>query len=136
MQAKFGIFLPPLVAEFYQHFKGVCFAGTDWNEEDLDNLENRESILWNYNTFILLEDIISCEKFDIQEVKEETGRTFFPIIQTGWQKLLVMENGKKPVFDAFHEMLYNPEEWEGLYVSFEDLLEAYIEKDGDIETIG
>lgn len=136
LQEKFGITLPPLVVEFYQQFNGGCFADTDWSEEELDNPEERGGILWNSNTFIPLEEIVSCDKFNIQEIKEETGQTFFPIIHTNGQGLLVMENGKKPVFDAFHEMLYCPEEWGKVYASFEALLKAYIKTEGDIETIG
>lgn len=136
LQEKFGITLPPLMVEFYQQFNGGCFADADWSEEDLDNPKERGGILWNSNTFIPLEKIVSCEEFDIQDIKEETGRIFFPIIHTNGQGVLVMENGKEPVFDAFHEMLYCPELWGEVYLSFEALLKAYIKTEGDIKTIG
>lgn len=135
LQEKFGITLPPLVVEFYQQFNGGCFADTSWSEEDLDNPEERDCILWNSNTFIPLEDILSCEEFDIQDVKEDTGQTFFPIIHTNGQEVLVMENGKSPVLDAWHEAIGFPDAWGEVYVSFEDLLKAYIKTEGDIETI-
>ena len=135
LQEKFGITLPPLVVEFYQQFNGGCFADTSWSEEDLDNTKERGDILWNSNAFIPLEEIVSCEYFDIQEVKEETGRIFFPIIDTKGQEVLVIENGKNPILDAFHEAIEFPKDWGELYPSFEKLLEAYIETEGDIKVI-
>lgn len=42
------------------------------------------------------------------------------------------ENSTK-IVDAFHEN--NADEWTVLYSTFEALLEAYVDKEGDIETI-
>lgn len=135
-QEKFGITLPPLMVEFYQNFNGGFFADTSWSEEELTDPEKRLEIAHYSNVFLSLQEILSCEYFDIQEVKEETGRLFFPMMDTKGHEALVIENGKNPILDAFHEAIECPEDWGEVYPSFEKLLEAYLKTEGEIETIG
>lgn len=136
LQDKFGIVLPPLMVAFYEHFNGGYFADASWSEEELTDPKKHIEIAHYSNVFLSLQEIVSCKFFNIQEVKEETGQTVFPIIDTRGHEALVIENGKNPIIDAFHEAIAFPEDWGEIYPSFEDLLNAYIETEGNIQTIG
>jgi hypothetical protein len=60
---------------------------------------------------------------------------YIPFAQTSEQESLVFVPGfdgsEPPVLDAFHEA----SEWAELYPDFPSMLRAYVERDGDIETI-
>ncbi|MCP2040478.1 hypothetical protein L1281_001061 [Neisseria sp. HSC-16F19] len=130
---RFGFELPPLVAGFYRHFDGGCFADDTWCDEELADPDQRATILWNSHAFLSLDEIIHCTVFDSVEVFEDEGRWFIPLLRTPGHEVLVLEQGHAEVLDAFHE--YLPEDWLPLYPDFASLLQAYIDNEGEIETI-
>jgi len=129
VEARLKIVFPISVRQFYLTFNGGFFAGADWSEEDLKDVRQFETIQWNSNYIMSLEDI-----------KSGFGSRYpdcVPLIHTHTQEFLAiinpLKNGESPVYDAFHE--YSPHEWGVLYDSFEELLKDYIDKEGNIKTI-
>lgn len=95
---------------------------------------------WNSNQLLGVEEI--ADYFDRIRYKF-SGRyiRFIPFCHTQGQELLVFStigetSDDSPVFDAWHEV--GPDDWmnQKLYDGFAEFLEAYIEKFGDIRTIG
>jgi len=137
-----NIKLPQVMRDFFLANNGGCFADNSWDEKEILDPEELDAILWNSNYFLSLEEIVDAYNFgkyssmDFQEREDESGKRFIPIIQTSGQENLVWaatEEGSTEILDAFHE--YSADEWEVLYNSFEDLLDAYMEQEGNIETI-
>ncbi len=141
-EQKLKIALPPVLKTFYANNNGGCFADDSWSKEDLENSEMKEGIIWNSNYFLSLQEMIAAYQyegdfilFDIQELERETGKRFMPILHTKEQEILVWEANipnETPIKEAYHDI--NPNKWKVLYPSFESLLIAYIQKDGEIET--
>ncbi len=129
VEKKLKITFPVSVREFYIAFNGGFFADETWNVDDLKDAHQYEAIQWNSNNIMPLEDI-----------KSGFGSRYpncVPIIHTHTQEFLAvvnpLANGESPVYDAFHE--YPPHEWGVLYSNFEELLNDYIDKEGNIKTI-
>ncbi|AZA98279.1 SMI1/KNR4 family protein [Chryseobacterium joostei] len=142
-ETTLNIKLPLVLKAFYLLNNGGCFADNLFKTEELQNPEDLGSIIWNSNYFLSLKEIIEAYNFDgsftlidYQEQEKYTGKRLIPIMHTRGQENLVWdatEVHSTKILDAFHE--FNADEWKVLYPSFEDLLETYLEKDGDIETI-
>ena len=139
-----NIKLPQIMRDFFLANNGGCFADNSWDKKEILDPEERGTIVWNSNYFLSLEEIAdayNCGKyssmdFQEREDEDESGKRYIPIIHTAGQENLVWcasEDGSTEILDAFHE--YFADEWEVLYNSFENLLEAYMEQEGNIETI-
>lgn len=129
VEQKIKIEFPVSLREFYLTFNGGFFADTTWTTADLKDAGQYETIQWNSNNIMPLEDI-----------KSGFGSRYpdcVPIIHTHTQEFMAiinpLVNSESPVYDAFHE--YPPYEWGVLYDNFEKLLNDYIDKEGDIKTI-
>lgn len=141
-EEKLNIKLPDFLRSFYQNCNGGCFADDSWSDDELQDSAERASIIWNSNYFLSLEEIIDAynlgkfANLDFQEAEKESGKKLIPIMHTNGQENLVWDatdaNSTK-ILDAFHEA--GADEWNVLYKSFEDLIEAYIKTSGDIKTI-
>jgi len=129
VEERLKITFPASLRTFYLTFNGGFFADAGWSADELKDPRQFETIQWNSNNIMPLEDI-----------KLGFGSRYpgcVPIIHTHSQEFLVFLNplndGESPVFDAFHE--YTPHQWGMLYSNFEELLIDYIEKEGNIKTI-
>ena len=129
VEEKLKIVFPASVRQFYLTCNGGFFADETWLEEDLTNTRQLETIQWNSNHILPLEDI-----------KSGFGNRYpdcVPVIHTHTQEFLAivnpLKNGESPVYDAFHE--YPPNQWGVLYDNFGELLNDYINKEGNIKTI-
>ena len=129
VEERLKIIFPASVKEFYKVFNGGFFADASWSPEELKDARKFETIQWNSNNILTLEDI-----------KLGFGSRYpgcVPIIHTYSQEFLAITNPLKdnesPVYDAFHE--YPPNDWGVLYNNFGELLNDYIEKEGNIKTI-
>ncbi len=128
-EQKLNIVFPASLRQFYLSFNGGFIASDMWSPDELQNAEMYETIQWNSN------DILSLE-----EIKSGFGRRYedyIPIIHTFSQEFLAIANplndNESPVLDAFHEA--PPREWGVLYDNFESLLNDYIEREGIIKTM-
>ncbi|QQS30354.1 MAG: SMI1/KNR4 family protein [Sphingobacteriales bacterium] len=141
-EAILKITLPPTLKSFYTNCNGGCFADDSWSDEDLENAEMKAGIIWNSNYFLSLQEIMDAYRFegefiafDIQEMEQKTGKRYIPIIHTKEQEILVWEASnlnESPIIYACHEL--NPAKWKVLFQSFDELLNSYIELEGEIET--
>ena len=129
VEEKLKFVFPVSVRKFYLTFNGGFFADTSWAEQDLKDASQFETIQWNSNYIMSLED-----------VKSGFGSRYpdcVPVIHTHTQEFLVvvnpLKNGESPVYDAFHE--FPPHEWGVLYNHFKELLKDYIDKEGNIKTM-
>ena len=129
VEERLKITFPASLREFYLAFNGGFFADASWSPEELKDARQFETIQWNSNNILPLED-----------VKLGFGSRYpgcVPVIHTHSQEFLVFVNplkeGESPVYDAFHE--FPPHQWGALYGNFEELLVDYIEKEGNIKTI-
>ena len=129
VEQKLNIVFPASLRQFYLTFNGGFFADESWLEKDVTNVRQRETIQWNSNHILPLEDI-----------KSGFGNRYpkcVPVIHTHTQEFLAicnpLNNDESPVYDAFHE--YPPHQWGILYETFQDLLDDYINNDGNIKTI-
>jgi len=129
VEEKLKIVFPVSLRTFYLTFNGGFFADTSWTETDLKDEFQFETIQWNSNYIMSLQDI-----------KAGFGSRYpdcVPVIHTCSQEFLAvinpLKNGESPVYDAFHE--FPPHEWGVLYGNFEELLNDYIDKEGNINTI-
>lgn len=142
-ETTLNIKLSEVLKAFFLLNNGGCFADNSWETEELKNPEEQESIIWNSNYFLSLEEIIETYNFDgsftsidFRDQEKETQKRLIPIMHTKGQENLVWdatEENSTKIVDAFHE--HNADEWTVLYPTFEALLEAYVDKEGDIETI-
>ncbi len=138
-----NIKLPIILKNFYKLNNGGCFADDSWDSTDLTNKSELGTIYWNSNYFLSLEEIIDSynfkgkyESINFKEQEKETNMRLIPILHTEGQECIVWNATKEnetPILDAFHE--YNADEWDILFNSIEELLENYIENEGNIETI-
>lgn len=129
VEERLKITFPASVREFYRAFNGGFFADTSWSPDELKDARLFETIQWNSNNILTLEDI-----------KSGFGSRYpgcVPIIHTRSQEFLAFINplndNESAVYDAFHE--YQPHEWGVLYNTFGALLTDYTEKEGNIKTI-
>jgi len=129
VEERLKISFPASLRTFYLTFNGGFFADAGWSTDELKDSRQFETIKWNSNHIIPLEDI-----------KSGFGSRYpgyVPVIHTRTQEFLTFANplkdGESPVYDAFHE--YTPNQWGTLYSNFEELLMDYIEKEGNIKTI-
>jgi hypothetical protein len=129
VEERLKITFPASVRDFYKAFNGGFFADTSWEPDELKDAHQFETIQWNSNNILTLEDI-----------KLGFGSRYpdcVPVIHTHTQEFLAFINplndNESPVYDAFHE--YPPQEWGVLYNNFEELLNDYIDKEGNIKTI-
>ena len=129
VEERLKITFPASISEFYKAFNGGFFADETWTSEELKDARRFETIQWNSNNILTLEDI-----------KSGFGSRYpgcIPIIHTYRQEFLAfinpLKDSESPVYDAFHE--YPPDKWGVLYNNFEELLNDYIQKEGNIKTI-
>jgi len=128
VEERLKITFPASLREFYTAFNGGFFADTTWSSDELKDVRQCETIQWNSNNILTLEDI-----------KSGFGSRYtgcVPVIHTRTQEFLVflnpLKDNESPVYDAFHE--YQPHQWGTLYNNFEELLNDYIDKEGNIKT--
>ena len=129
VEEKLKVVFPVSVRKFYLTFNGGFFADETWLKEDLEDASRFDNIQWNSNHIMSLQDI-----------KSGFGSRYpdcIPLIHTHTQEFLAVINplkdGESPVYDAFHE--FSPHQWGVLYENFEELLNDYIEQEGNIKTI-
>ena len=129
VEERLKISFPLSIRAFYLAFNGGFFADAGWSSDELKDAVLFETIQWNSNNILPLED-----------VKLGFGSRYpacVPVIHTHTQEFLVfinpLKNGESAVYDAFHE--WAPDQWGVLYSNFEELLMDYIEKEGNIKTI-
>lgn len=129
VEERLKITFPASLRAFYLSFNGGFFASDHWTTEELEDVTLFETIQWNSNHILSLED-----------VKLGFGSRYpscVPVIHTHTQEFLVVINplkdGDSAVYDAFHE--WTPDQWGVLYNNFQELLIDYIEKEGMIKTI-
>jgi len=129
VEERLKITFPASLRAFYLAFNGGFFADDSWTPDELKDVALFETIQWNSNNILLLED-----------VKLGFGSRYpecVPVIHTHTQEFLVFVNplkdGESAIYDAFHE--WEPDQWGALYSNFEELLLDYIEKEGNIKTI-
>ena len=129
VEERLKITFPVSLRTFYLAFNGGFFADDSWTPDELKDAVLFETIQWNSNNILPLED-----------VKLGFGSRYpdcVPVIHTHTQEFLVFVNplkdGESAVYDAFHE--FTPDQWGALYDNFEELLMDYIEKEGNIKTI-
>ena len=142
-ESTLNLKLPQIFRDFYLANNGGCFVDDSWRKDELSNPKEFGTIIWNSNYFLSLEEIIEAYNFigeftstDFQEQEKEFNKRLIPIIHTKGQENLVWDAtqaNSTQILDAFHEVW--AEEWGVIYKSFEDLLNAYIDNEGDIETI-
>jgi hypothetical protein len=144
-EIELGAGLNDHVREFYLAFNGGFIADKRWGHDRLADPEMKDTIAWNSNYLLSLEEIIDSyfsngfySSPHLRDKEEEHGRKLIPIIHTSGQEILVLDitepEKSGPVKDAFHEEpCYD---WGTVYESFEELLRNYIEKEGQIKTIG
>lgn len=132
-----GVPIPADYRAFLRCFDGgfisVCGERTDadWNEA---------GARWNSNSLYGTEQMVA--EFTDQQLiwQSDLGWVgpwpYLPFCYTTGQEFLVFgpaAGSTRPVLDAFHEV--GPSEWGVLYPSFEALLRAYLDGEGNIETI-
>ena len=129
VEERLKITFPTSLRTFYLAFNGGFFADDSWTPDELKDVALFETIQWNSNNILPLED-----------VKLGFGSRYpgcVPVIHTHTQEFLVfinpLKDGESAVFDAFHE--FTSDQWGVLYGNFEELLIDYIEKEGNIKTI-
>ena len=129
VEERLKISFPASLRAFYLAFNGGFFADDSWTQDQLTDAAMLETIQWNSNNILPLED-----------VKLGFGSRYpacIPVIHTHTQEFLVFVNplkdGESAIYDAFHE--FTPDQWGVLYSNFEELLMDYIEKEGMIKTI-
>ena len=142
-ESTLNLKLPQIFRDFYLANNGGCFADNSWSKEELSNPKEFGDIIWNSNYFLSLEEIIDAYNFtgkftstNCQEQEKAFNKRLIPVIHTKGQENLVWDatqENSTQILDAFHEVW--ADEWGVIYKSFEDLLNAYIDNEGDIETI-
>ena len=128
-EERLNVAFPASVREFYRAFNGGFFADDSWTTDELNDARQFETIQWNSNNILTLDD-----------VKLGFGRRYpgcIPVMHTHTQEFLAfinpLKDNESAIYDAFHE--YAPNEWGALYNNFEELLNDYIEKEGNIKTM-
>lgn len=124
--------LPTSYRAFLRRFNGgfINIAGFGPDDEHFDIKDARWSSNWLFGTSDLL------RQYDNARQMGGWDRiSYIPFAQTNGQELLVFiprpDGSEPPVLDAFHEA----SEWAQLYPNFPSMLRAYVELEGDIETI-
>jgi hypothetical protein len=144
-QREMGIILNENVRQFYLIFNGGFIALGSWESKFLYDNAMIETMKWNSNYFLSLSEIVesyyNCGTYSSPHLPEKEalhGRKLIPLIHTSGQEMLVLDATDPatsgPVLDAFHEEPYD--EWGKVYETFEALVKDYIEKEGNIKTIG
>lgn len=105
------------------------------------DISDIETAAWNSNVFLGIEEIAGA--YSRIEYKFNDEKKFIPFMHTKGQEYLgfmfpFTENKiqESKVYDLWHEAF--PSEWESqaVYESFEELLEEYVDLEGNIETMG
>jgi len=129
VEERLKMSFPASLRAFYLAFNGGFIADDSWTQEELNDAAMFETIQWNSNHILPLED-----------VKLGFGSRYpacIPVIHTRTQEFLVFINPLKDdesaIYDAFHG--WAPDQWGALYSNFEELLKDYIEKEGNIKTM-
>ena len=129
VEERMKITFPASIREFYKAFDGGFFADTTWSFDELKDPRQFETIQWNSNNILSLE-----------EIKSGFGSRYHgcvPVIHTHTQEFLVflnpLKDNESAIYDAFHE--FQPHQWGALYSTFEELLNDYIDKEGNIKTL-
>lgn len=144
-ETELGAGLNDQLREFYLAYNGGFIADKRWGPDRLADPEIIDTLAWNSNYFLSLEEIIDSyfsngfySSPHLRDKEEEHGRKLIPIIHTSGQEILVLDitepEKSGSVKDAFHEEPWY--DWGTVYESFEELLRDYIIKEGQIKTIG
>jgi hypothetical protein len=127
-----GLALPRSYRAFLGRFNGgfinICNLSPDESHWTVT------AARWNSNWLFGTNDLIKHYEKE-RSVGGWQRLEYMPICQTSGQELLVFfprEDGSEPpVLDAFHEA----SEWKVLYRDFPSMLQDYVEREGNIETI-
>jgi hypothetical protein len=132
VEQAIGLKLPPSYRAFLRRFNGgfinICAFGPD------DEYWNVKTARWNSNWLFGTADLI--KQYDRARTIGGWDRiVYIPFCQTNGKESLVFvprpDGSEPPVLDAFHEA----SEWAELYPDFPSMLLAYVEREGNIETI-
>lgn len=140
-EAEFGINLPLSYIIFLESYDGGFICGK-YQAKMIKENDNFEDAKWNSTTFFGLDEIreiyenkssMNWKLFD----KKYDVYPFIPFCRTSIGELIVFANPlskgrESPVFDAFHEEF--PSDWGTLFANFTELLEHYLNNDGNIPT--
>lgn len=140
-EVDLDIHLPLSYITFLENYNGGFICG-NYQSNMIRHHNDFESARWNSTSFFSLEEIrviyeskseINWKLFD----KKYDVYPFIPFCRTAMGELLIFvnpldEDTESPVFDAFHEDF--PSDWGVLYNNFSELLENYIQNDGNIST--
>jgi len=132
VETEIGLRLPASYRNFLRRFNGgfinICNFGPEhkyWNVKSA-----RWNSNWLFGTFDLIKHYHSA-----RSIGGWDRISYIPFCQTSGQELLIFvpqpDGSEPPVLDAFHEA----SEYGELYPDFASLLKAYVEREGDIETI-
>ncbi len=136
LEKEMNAVLPDSFRHFLLHFNGG-FISLFQNEKKMDP----ETDAWNSNYILSLREI--NQAFNRIEYKLNIGGPrFIPFIHTRDQEYLAFrwpsaeKNTESKVYDIWHEAF--PGEWEEqvVYDSFAELMEDYLEYNGEITTMG
>lgn len=134
LQDQYNFFFPYSIAYFLS-----CYEGGFISLFDPAKKIDIESLAWNSNTFLSLPEIE--EALDRISYKfDGSDKIFIPILRTSVGEHLAFsyphEGDESKIYDIWHEA--SVREWESqvVYNDFKELLKAYIENNGVIETIG
>jgi hypothetical protein len=132
VEQAIGLKLPGSYRLFLRCFNGgfinICDFGPD------DECWDVKTARWNSNWLFGTADLI--KQYDqARSIGGWDHIEYIPFCQTSSQESLVFvprsDVAEPPVLDAFHET----SEWAELYPDFPSMLKAYVDREGNIETI-
>jgi len=134
LEENFGIVLPDSFKQFLKAYDGGFISLYDSSREmDLDTLA------WNSNYILSLEEI--GEAIDRISYKNEGLDTvFIPFLHTTVGEYLgfmnPLQDKESKIYDLWHEAPASSWKQQVVYDSFQELMEAYLDHEGVIETMG
>ena len=126
--------LPMSFITFLHYYNGGFISIKALTDQD-----DIETYAWNSNQILSLDELEKAYN-RIEHKFYNSEYEFTPFLRTRIGEYLAFrypyEGDESEVYDIWHEA--TPTEWlqQKVYDSFPDLLKDYIEKDGDIKTIG
>jgi hypothetical protein len=132
VEQAIGLKLPASYRAFLRRFNGgfinICTLGPD------DEIWDLKAARWNSNWLFGTGDLV--KQYDrARSIGGWDRIQYVPFAQTNGQESLVFfpraDASEPPILDAFHE----GSEWSELYPNFTSMLRAYVEREGNLETI-
>ena len=138
LENAINVLLTNDLKRFYLSHNGGFFTDLSWNIDELNDKEKYDSIKWNSNHFLKLDEI--RDHFEYVEILLEIefgeNRTvkYLPFFQTKSQELYLIRFSLDDTVNSIHELInQTPTDcWKLISNKFSDFLENYINKEGDI----